>query len=98
MSRISREEVEHIARLAELEFSEEEKEKLAVQLNQILEHAGRISQLDIKDVPPTSHVLPLTNVFREDEPRPSLSLEEVLANAAEVLDNCFLVPQILEEG
>lgn len=96
---ITRKEVEHVARLARLALSEEEKALLEVQLGRILEHAQRVTSLDIEDVPPTSHAIPLSNVFRSDEPgvpSPSLTQEEALANGPQVEEGHFLVPRILE--
>lgn len=92
---ISREEVEHVAWLARLELSEEEKEKFSKQLGQVLEHASKIKEVDTSDVPPTSHSLPLKNVFREDEVKESLSQEEALLNAPQKEKGAFLVPKII---
>jgi aspartyl-tRNA(Asn)/glutamyl-tRNA(Gln) amidotransferase subunit C len=78
---ISKEEVEHVAWLARLALTSEAQEKMRRQLSQILEHAGKIQELDTVDVQPTSHPLPVKNVFREDKNRPSLSQEEALSNA-----------------
>jgi aspartyl-tRNA(Asn)/glutamyl-tRNA(Gln) amidotransferase subunit C len=92
---ISKKEVEHVALLARLYLTEEEKERFTRQLQQILEHAGKIKKLDTSNVPPTSHVLPLRNVFREDKSRPSLKQEGVLKNAPKKEDNMFVVPKIV---
>ena len=89
---ISREQVEHVARLAHLALTEEELERLGGQLDAILEAVGKVSELDLTDVEPTSHPLDLVNVWREDEPRPSLSLEDALANAPETEGGFFKVP------
>ena len=89
---ISREQVLHVAKLAELELSEAEVERFGEQLNAILEAVGKVSELDLSDVPPTSHPLAVVNVFRPDEPRPSLSLEDVFANAPERDGDHFRVP------
>ena len=78
---ISREEVLHVAKLARLALTEEEVERFRDQLSAILEAVGKVSELDLEGVPPTSHPLDLVNVFAEDEPRPSLSREDALANA-----------------
>ncbi len=80
---ISREDVLHVAKLASLELTEEEIARLEVQLNDILAAVGKVAELDLTDVPPTSHPLAVVNVFRPDEPRPSLPLEDVFANAPE---------------
>jgi aspartyl-tRNA(Asn)/glutamyl-tRNA(Gln) amidotransferase subunit C len=81
---ITREQVEHVARLAHLALTEEELERLGGQLDAILDAVGKVSELDLSGVEPTSHPLDLVNVWREDEPRPSLSPEEAQANAPEL--------------
>ena len=78
---ISREQVLHVARLARLDLGEEEVARLQQQLSQILDAVSKVSELDLADVPPTSHPLDLVNVFAADEPRPSLDLDDVFANA-----------------
>jgi len=78
---IEREQVLHIARLARVGLSEEEVQRFEAQLSQILDYFQVLQELDTSDVPPTSHVLPLENVMREDEPLPPLPAEQVLANA-----------------
>ena len=89
---ISREQVLHVAKLAELDLGESEIERLREQLNAILEAVGKVSELDLADVPPTSHPLALVNVFGADEPRPCLPVEEALANAPEREGDFFRVP------
>ena len=89
---ISREDVLHVAKLAELELTEEEIERFGGQLNAILEAVGKVSELDLAEVPPTSHPLSVVNVFGPDEPRPSLTLEDAFANAPEREDDFFRVP------
>ena len=89
---ISREQVLHVAKLAELELSEAEVERFGEQLNAILEAVGKVSELDLADVPPTSHPLSVVNVLAPDEPRPSLSLDDVFANAPAREDDYFRVP------
>jgi aspartyl-tRNA(Asn)/glutamyl-tRNA(Gln) amidotransferase subunit C len=89
---ISRDDVLHVARLARLALTEDELDRLGRELNAILEAVGKVSELDLDDVEPTSHPLELVNVWAEDEPRPSLSLEEALANAPEREGNFFRVP------
>ena len=89
---ISRDDVLHVAKLAELELTEEEIERFGEQLNAILEAVGKVSELELDDVPPTSHPLSVVNVFGADEPRPSLPLEDVFANAPEREENFFRVP------
>ncbi len=88
--------IEHVARLARLALSDEEKERLRAQLGLILEHAAKVGEVATEDVPPTAWAIPRANVLRPDEPRPSLTAEEVLANAPEVEDGRFRVPRIVE--
>ncbi|WP_027094523.1 Asp-tRNA(Asn)/Glu-tRNA(Gln) amidotransferase subunit GatC [Cohnella thermotolerans] len=88
--------VEHVANLARLELSEAEKEQFAGQLNAILEYAEKLNELNTEGIEPTSHVLPLYNVMREDEVRPSLPAEKALSNAPEEEDGHFKVPAVLE--
>jgi aspartyl-tRNA(Asn)/glutamyl-tRNA(Gln) amidotransferase subunit C len=89
---ISRDDVLHVAKLAELDLTEAELERFGKQLGAILEAVGKVSELDLADIPPTSHPLAVVNVFRPDEPRPSLALEDVFANAPEREDDFFRVP------
>jgi aspartyl-tRNA(Asn)/glutamyl-tRNA(Gln) amidotransferase subunit C len=89
---ISREQVEHVARLARLALTDEEVERFREQLSSILEAVGKVGELDLSAVQPTSHPLDLVNVFGEDEPRPSLPLEDALANAPEPDGGFFAVP------
>jgi aspartyl-tRNA(Asn)/glutamyl-tRNA(Gln) amidotransferase subunit C len=89
---ISREQVLHVASLAHLDLTEEEVERLGEQLNAILEAVSKVSELELADVPPTSHPLDLVNVTRTDEARPSLSLDDVFANAPDREDDHFRVP------
>jgi len=88
--------VEHVANLARLELSAAEKEQFAEQLSAILAYAEKLSELDTDGVEPTSHVLPLYNVMREDEVRESLPIEKVLANAPEEEDGHIKVPAVLD--
>ena len=97
MADLSREEVEHVAQLARMALPDEELERVGKELNRILEHFNRLQELDTDDVEPTSHVLPMTNVFREDQVGESLPLEDVMANAPERSDEFFRVPRIVEE-
>ncbi|MDQ5822196.1 MAG: Asp-tRNA(Asn)/Glu-tRNA(Gln) amidotransferase subunit GatC [Actinomycetota bacterium] len=89
---IERDDVLHVARLASLALSNDELERFGGQLNAILEAVGKVSELDLSDVPPTSHPLDLVNVLAEDEPRSSLSHDEVFANAPERDGDAFRVP------
>ena len=94
---LTTEDVANLARLARIELTEAELEVLAPQLDVILESVARVSEVAAQDIPPTSHALPLTNVFREDELRPSLSREQILAGAPAAEQMRFRVPRILEE-
>ncbi len=95
--KITRQEVEHVARLARLGLSDEEQERMRDQLDTILTYIDKLDQLDTSGVEPTSHVIPVTNVFREDATRSSLSQEQALANAPDRHGSLFRVPRILEE-
>jgi aspartyl-tRNA(Asn)/glutamyl-tRNA(Gln) amidotransferase subunit C len=94
---ISRDDVAHVARLARLALSEDELDRYTTQLASVLEHAADIEALEIGDVPPTAHPLPLSNVLREDVPRPCLDRDEVLAQAPAVEADRFRIPRILGE-
>jgi aspartyl-tRNA(Asn)/glutamyl-tRNA(Gln) amidotransferase subunit C len=89
---ITRDEVLHVAALARLALTDEEVERLTEQLGAILDAVGKVSELDLADVPPTSHPLELVNVLDEDVPRPSLPLADVFANAPERDGTLFRVP------
>jgi len=89
---ISKDEVLHVARLARLALTEEEIERLTEELGAILDAVGVVAELDLADVPPTSHPLDLVNVWAEDEPHGSLPLEDVLRNAPESERGLFRVP------
>jgi aspartyl-tRNA(Asn)/glutamyl-tRNA(Gln) amidotransferase subunit C len=88
--------VEHVANLARLELTEEEKETYTEQLNAILQFAEQLNGVPTDHVEPTSHVMPIANVMRDDEVRPSLPVEEALQNAPEEEDGQFKVPAVLE--
>jgi aspartyl-tRNA(Asn)/glutamyl-tRNA(Gln) amidotransferase subunit C len=89
---ITREQVLHVAKLAQLGLSEEEVERFSQQLSAILESVGKIAELDLTGIEPTSHPLDIVNGFGEDKPEPSLTLEEALANAPDPDDGSFGVP------
>jgi aspartyl-tRNA(Asn)/glutamyl-tRNA(Gln) amidotransferase subunit C len=97
-TRISKEDVAHVARLARLSLTEEELERFTGQLGAVLEHARDVEALDTAGVPPTAHPLPIRNVFREDELEAPLDRDEVLAQAPSVEDHKFRVPRILGEA
>ena len=90
--------IDHVARLARLRLTDEEKERFSRQLALILEHAARVGEVAAADVPPTSHPVPRANVYRPDEPVESLSHEAALSNAPEPEDGRFRVPRIVEEA
>jgi len=94
-SKISEKEVEHIANLARIELTEEEKRNFTEQFNTILEYFEIINDLDTEDVPPTSHVLDVTNALREDKVNPSLAMEEVLKNASKKERGFVKAPKII---
>jgi aspartyl-tRNA(Asn)/glutamyl-tRNA(Gln) amidotransferase subunit C len=91
---ISTGDVLHVARLARLELSNEEVERLREQLSAILEAVGKVSQLDLSNIEPTAHPLDLVNVLADDVPRPCLTVEEALANAPDPEDGFFGVPAV----
>lgn len=92
---ISKQDVEHVALLGRLELSEEEKELYTQQLNKILDAARALQELDTDNVPPTAHVLPIQNVFREDRIGNHLDSEKALVNAPDRDENFFKVPKIV---
>jgi len=92
VANISREQLHHVARLARLELREEELERLEAQLNDILTAVGKVSELDLSDVPPTSHPLAVVHVWGADEPRPSLPVDDALTNAPQREGAYFRVP------
>jgi len=94
--KLSLAQVEHVAQLAQLALSGQEKELFREQLSSILEYAGCLQQLDTSAIPPTATVLPLENVMRQDQIRPSLPRADVLANAPATEDGHFRVPLVLE--
>jgi aspartyl-tRNA(Asn)/glutamyl-tRNA(Gln) amidotransferase subunit C len=89
---IERDEVLHVARLARLALSEEEIEPMSRELSAVLDHIAKIAELDLEDVPPTSHVVEVTGALRPDEPRPCLPREVALAEAPATSEGGFLVP------
>jgi aspartyl-tRNA(Asn)/glutamyl-tRNA(Gln) amidotransferase subunit C len=89
---LDRDQVLHVARLARLELTEEEVDRMAAELSHVLDHIEAIRELDLAGVPPTSHVVDVTNVLRADEPQPSLPRDVILAAAPEPLNDGFGVP------
>jgi len=91
---ITREDVVHVARLARLELSDDELERMREQLSAILDAVGKVAELDLEGIQPTAHPLDLVNVLADDEPRPCLTREEALANAPDPEDGFFGVPAV----
>ena len=89
-------EIDHVALLARLELKDEEKDLFSKQVGSIIEYVDKLNELDIDDVEPTAHVLPIKNVFREDELRDSLPREKALQNAPRKSDGFYRVPKIIE--
>jgi len=98
MSRISTDDVAHVARLARLELTDDELETFTGQLDAVLDHAADVEALDVAGVTPTAHPFPLTNVLRPDEPGRTLDRAEVLAEAPSVEDDRFRVPPAMGEA
>ena len=96
--RITPDDVRHVAKLARLDVTDAEVDLFTGQLAAVLQHAEDVEALDVADVPPTAHPLPLENVFRDDRPRPGLDRDEVLAMAPAAEDGRFRVPRILGEA
>jgi aspartyl-tRNA(Asn)/glutamyl-tRNA(Gln) amidotransferase subunit C len=97
MAAISREEVAHLARLSRLAVTEQELDRFAGQLDVILQSVARIGDVAADDIPPTSHSVPLTNIYRDDVVRPCLTQEEALSGAPDSAEGRFRVPRILDE-
>ena len=97
MAAISREEVAHLARLSRLAVTEQELDRFAGQLDVILQSVARIGDVAADDIPPTSHSVPLTNIYRDDVVQPSLTQEEALSGAPDSSEGRFRVPRILDE-
>ncbi len=92
---LDRSQVEHVAKLSRLSLSDQEAMQLVEDLNQIFSYVEKLNELETGEVEPTSHVLPLANVFREDEVRPSLPTDKVFENAPDREDALFKVPNII---
>jgi aspartyl-tRNA(Asn)/glutamyl-tRNA(Gln) amidotransferase subunit C len=96
MEKLTLEQVEHVALLARLELTPEEKQKLTTDLNVILGHFERLQELDTADVEPTSHPIPMQNVLRKDAVRPSLPRDTFLREAPDAREEYFVVPRIVD--
>jgi aspartyl-tRNA(Asn)/glutamyl-tRNA(Gln) amidotransferase subunit C len=93
---ITRQEVEHVAKLARLKFSDKDLDRLATQLDSILGYVCKLNELNTENIEPTAHIVPISNVFRDDEVKPSMDREKILMNAPNREDGCFKVPKIIE--
>jgi len=96
MMKISREEVEHVARLARLSLQPTELDALTGQMDTILGYVEKLNELETGDIVPTAHAVPMENAFREDVVRPSIGIEKALQNAPETDGSCFKVPKVIE--
>lgn len=94
--KITRSDVEHVATLARLELAEEEKDRFTGQLDAILAYVEKLNELNTDGIVPTSHAVPVENAFREDEVRPSIGVENALANAPDRVEGFFRVPRVIE--
>ncbi|MCL6590495.1 MAG: Asp-tRNA(Asn)/Glu-tRNA(Gln) amidotransferase subunit GatC [Firmicutes bacterium] len=94
---LSKAEVEHVARLARLGLTEAEKEEFTWQLNEIISFVKKLNELDTTGIEPTAHAIPIQNVFRPDQIKPSLDPEQALSNAPDRVNDFFKVPKLLEE-
>ncbi len=96
MPQLNKKDIENVANLSRLQLSEDEKDKLIVHINRLLENFGELAELNTDGVEPTSHTIPVFNVFRKDEVKPSVPVEDVISNGPQVADNCFVVPRVVE--
>jgi aspartyl-tRNA(Asn)/glutamyl-tRNA(Gln) amidotransferase subunit C len=94
--KITKETIEHVANLARLNLTEQEKEKLTIEMASILSYVDKLNELDTTDIEPRSHVLPMKNVFREDITASSYDREKILQNSPSQEDGCFKVPKVVE--
>lgn len=93
---ISVEDIKHITRLSKLHFNQDEVAYYLKDLNRIIEYVNKLSEIDLEDITPTAHILPISNVFRKDELKHSMEISEILKNAPDVQEDCFHVPQVVE--
>lgn len=94
--KITRAQVEHVARLARLALSEQELDALTGDMDAILGYVDKLNELDTDHIVPTAHAVPMENAFRDDAARPSIGTEKALQNAPQDSDGCFLVPKVIE--
>ena len=93
--KITPQEISHVANLARLHMTQEEREAMALQLNDILSYVAKLNELDTEGITPTSHAISIVNAFREDEVKPSLPQEKALANAPRQNGEAFVVPRVI---
>ncbi|MCX8009321.1 MAG: Asp-tRNA(Asn)/Glu-tRNA(Gln) amidotransferase subunit GatC [Patescibacteria group bacterium] len=93
--KVSKEQVEHIAKLAKLKLKDDETSKMQTELNQILDYMDKLNELDTSNVEPLSHPIPIENVFREDEVKPSIDRESAMKNAPDHNEEFFKVPKVI---
>ena len=94
--KVTKEMIENVANLARLNLSEQEKEKLTIDMANIITYVDKLNELDTSNVPQTAHVLPIKNVFRADVVHPSYDREEILSNAPSKENGCYKVPKVIE--
>jgi aspartyl-tRNA(Asn)/glutamyl-tRNA(Gln) amidotransferase subunit C len=94
--KVTVETIKHVAKLSRLDLSEEEIMKFAVEMENIISYVDKLNELDTKDIEPTAHVVPVSNVQRKDEVKPSMEREKILSNAPLEGNGCFKVPRIME--
>lgn len=94
--KITRETIEHVANLSRLNLTEKEKEKLTVEMGNIITYVDKLNELDTSGIVPTAHVMPIKNVFREDKVEKSFDREQILKNAPTQEEGCFKVPKVVE--
>ena len=88
--------LQHVVKLARIELSAEEEQRIGPQLLEIIQYVEKLNELDVDEIEPTAHVVQLTNVLREDQPRPSLSQDDAMRNAPKSANGLFVVPKIVE--
>lgn len=94
--KVTREVIEHVAGLARLNLTEQEKERLTAEIAEVISYVDKLNELDTADVKPMEHVIPMKNVLREDKAAKSLDRDKILANAPSHEDGCFKVPKVVE--
>lgn len=94
--KVTREVIEHVAGLARLNLTEQEKERLTAEMAEVISYVDKLNELDTTDVKPMEHVIPIKNVLREDKVAKSLDRDKILANAPSHEDGCFKVPKVVE--